>query len=294
MAQAKKRIENDDCEKEIQNVLDQYVDEAKKKLDTYVDEQIDLKIMKKMKEEEKRYVRIQRGKIWRRDIVIILLLIGFGYFGFCLYKIDYFKIKDDIVLREDNNSKQEQDFYQENNKEELLKEYSYLVDNLQIEDEDILSLYKNDINNVLKLKIAYKNMINSNDYSTGDMITFSSEEMEKAAKKIWGSNYVIRHENFKYNMIQFLYYNGMYLGIKEDFKKMDYIYQINDVKLNKDKLIFEVLMGKIGDQEELIGKSEKIVLKKYNKEKLENYKEDLYSLTLNFRKENEEFVLEEE
>jgi len=27
---------------------------------------------------------------------------------------------------------------------------------------------------------------------------------------------------------------------------------------------------------------------------LENYKEDLYSLTLNFRKENEEFVLEEE
>ena len=129
-------------------------EEITKELNSKIENQIEFNITKRLKDEEKRIMRGKTGKIIRRDIIIIILLAIVGYFGYCLYDVDYFNIRTKIVEtpKEPSNDKQNDE---DNNNEPVvdikpdssyyIENFGYLVNRLNIVDESIFSLYQENV-----------------------------------------------------------------------------------------------------------------------------------------------------
>ena len=115
-----------------------------------------------MKEEEKKLSRGKTGKIICRDIIILLLLAVIGYFGYCLYDVDYFNIRTKVVDKTSDNKKDDE--IKNNDKEDnnepvvdtkpdssyYIKNYGYLLDNILIDDEEIYNLFtKTTLNDIM-------------------------------------------------------------------------------------------------------------------------------------------------
>ena len=80
-----KNIDIKSIEIELNNYLEDRKVDIEKELTNKIDEQIELKVTKRMKEEEKKLSRGKTGKIIRRDIIILLLLGVIGYFCYSLF-----------------------------------------------------------------------------------------------------------------------------------------------------------------------------------------------------------------
>ena len=218
----KKEIENkidiNSIKEELNKHLKEQKEEITKELNSKIENQIEFNITKRLKDEEKRIMRGKTGKIIRRDIIIIILLAIVGYFGYCLYDVDYFNIRTKIVEtpKEPSNDKQNDE---DNNNEPVvdikpdssyyIENFGYLVNRLNIVDESIFSLYQEnvaleDLNNELILKIAYKNLPKNTININNNMITFSSENIQETAKNIFGEEIIIQDEMFSYNNIKFM------------------------------------------------------------------------------------------
>lgn len=298
--------------KSIEIELNKYLEEQKnditKEINAKIDEQIELKVTKRMKEEEKKIVRGKTGKIIRRDIIIIILLALIGYFGYCLYKVDYFNIRTKVV--EKPTEKEEKNDNNETNKPSEEKEpeeekkpdssyyintYGNLVDNLLIDDETVYSLFatnitKETLSNELLLKIAYKNIDKILITVNNDMITFHEQSLLESAKKIFGENITLKNEMFSYNNIKFMYYNDTYIGLKETETKTSILTKIYDATEEDNKLIFDVIVTKLSSENAILDKENNIILENYNNEDLIAYKDKLPTYKITFDKVNDNYI----
>ena len=116
-----KTIDIKAIEIELKGYLEDRKEDITKEITTKIDEQIEVKVTKRLKEEEKKLNRGKTGKIITRDIIIILLLAVIGYFGYCLYDIDYFNIRTKVVDKNNNNQKDNQTSDKNNNNQENQK-----------------------------------------------------------------------------------------------------------------------------------------------------------------------------
>lgn len=297
--------------KSIEIELNQYLEDRKVDIITEitkkVDEQIELKVTKRMKDEEKKIVRGKTGKIIRRDIIIILLLALIGYFGYCLYEVDYFNIRTKEVEtpkekedKKDNNNENPND-----NQEPIvdtkpdsayyIKNYSYLLDNILIDDEEVYSLFskattKENISNELILKIAYKNLDKLYITIDNNMITFHENSLLGSAKKIFGEDITLKHTMFNYNNTKFMYYNNTYIGLKENDTKTSLLSKIIDAKEEDNKLTFEVIITKLSDENALIDKDNNVILENYNNEDLKEYKDQLQTFKITYENINDNYI----
>lgn len=290
-------------EKEINKYLDNRKESIVEDISKKIDDQIELNVTRRMKEEEKRILRGKNGKIIRRDILILILIAIISYFSYCLYKVDYFHIrtiKETTQTEEktpENSTNNEEEVKEEPIKIDYIKEYSYLVDNIQIEDDDIFSLYnkkltKHSISNELKLKIAYKNISEERliKDENNNTITYNKEDLLESAKKIFGEDVTLNNEAFTYNNTRFIFFNDAYIGFNEDLKKTNFVYKIVDAKEEENKLIFDVLVAKISENNELLNNKNKIVIEDYQEDDLEEYKDKLSTFKISFTKENDNYI----
>lgn len=233
--------------KSITKEVDKYVEAKKEEIIQKIDEQIEFRVNKRMKEEEKNILRGKTRKIICRDIVIVCLLAIIGYFCYCLYRVDYFHIKEDItkdIQQEENPIEIEEydsDYY--------IEKYGYLVDNLQIRDEDVYYLYNekvslDSISNDLKLKIAYKNLDKDKIVidEENNTITFDKEVIWDSARYIFGEDVSLNDETFTYNSMRFIYFNDGYIGFKEEEIDINFSYEIVGAKEEDNQLMFEVVI----------------------------------------------------
>ena len=166
MANKKEDITKDKDVKKILNEIDNQINNKKeemlKEFTEKMDEQIEIAVQKKVEQIEKKIVKAKNGKIFRRDIFIIILFVVALYLAYCLYEIGYFNKN---LENNDNNSISQNDIINADVKEEILpasyyiEKYSYLVDNVQI--PNFIQIFQNGITkdtitNNLKLQIAYK------------------------------------------------------------------------------------------------------------------------------------------
>ena len=270
----KKEIENkidiNSIKEELNKHLKEQKEEITKELNSKIENQIEFNITKRLKDEEKRIMRGKTGKIIRRDIIIIILLAIVGYFGYCLYDVDYFNIRTKIVEtpKEPSNDKQNDE---DNNNEPVvdikpdcsyyIENFGYLVNRLNIVDESIFSLYQEnvaleDLNNELILKIAYKNLPKNTININNNMITFSSENIQETAKNIFGEEIIIQDEMFSYNNIKFMYYNETYIGLKEEETKVGFLSKIIDAQEKNNALTFEIIVAKLSPENKLLNNLE--------------------------------------
>lgn len=298
--------------KSIEIELNKYLEDRKaditNEITTKIDEQIELKVTKRLKEEEKKINRGKTAKIIWRDIIIIILLAVIGYFGYCLYDVDYFNIRTkvedvpkDKEPKNDNNETKEPENNPkpvEDNKpdsEYYIKNYSNLIDNLLINDEAVFELFnkstnKNNISNDLILKIAYKNLDKLYITNDNNMVTFHEDSLLESAKKIFGDNINLKNTMFSYNNTKFMYYNETYLGIKESDVTVDLLYKITDAKEEDNKLTFNIIAAKLNTENSLLDKENNIIIESYNNEDLLEYKDKLVEYKISYEKQNDTYI----
>lgn len=309
---AKKSLESKNKEekktedsKNLKKEMDLYFDEKKKEFDKnlsgMIDEQIQVKINKKMKEEEKRIIRFKNAKIIRRDILILILLAGLGYCFYCLYQIDYFHIRtkviyktQEVIKKEENPSKDNEQSEPVFNRDDYIKNYRYLVDQLQIDDEDVFLLYQKKLNtknipNQLLLKIAYKNLDENKKIEKDHMITFQNTDLEEVLNSIFGEQVLITHEVFIYNQTRFMNYNDMYLGYVEKGVESNLVYEIGDVAVHDNQIVFDVVVGKIKD-DKLFNLKDEEVATNYQKEDGLINQRNLSTYQFTFIKDGEQYI----
>lgn len=219
--------------------------EILKELDSKIESKVDAVINEKIKDYERKIVRSKNYKIIKRDIVIILLLGLIIYAGYYMYKNDYFGINDKIDNTVDNSIdivELDSSYY--------IKNYHYLVDNIFIEDIELLDIFKkdttssNDISNSLKLKISYFNI--KNKQTDDGNIIFSKDDLLSSYKTIFNDE-VINNQTFTYNNTRFIYYNNMYIGYVMDNDNINIKYDIYNSYVKEDNLVFEVVVGRVID-----------------------------------------------
>lgn len=301
-----KNIDIKSIEIELNNYLEDRKVDIEKELTNKIDEQIELKVTKRMKEEEKKLSRGKTGKIIRRDIIIILLLGVIGYFGYCLYDIDYFNIRTKVVDKTSDNKKDDE--IKNNDKEDnnepvvdtkpdssyYIKNYGYLLDNLLIDDEEIYNLFTKTITrdiipNELVLKIAYKNINKVLITNNNDMITFHKDSLIESAKKIFGEDINIKNEMFTFNNIKFMYYNDTYIGLKEESSSINLINKIINANEENNELKFEFIIAKTSENK-LLDIEDNIVDEEYNNKDITEYKDKLSTYIITFEKSEDNYI----
>lgn len=302
-----KNIDIKSIEIELNNYLEDRKVDIEKELTNKIDEQIELKVTKRMKEEEKKLSRGKTGKIIRRDIIIILLLGVIGYFGYCLYDVDYFNIRTKVVDKTSDNKKDDE--IKNNDKEEdnnepivdtkpdssyYIKNYGYLLDNLLIDDEEIYNLFTKTITrdiipNELVLKIAYKNINKVLITNNNDMITFHKDSLLESAKKIFGEDINIKNEMFIYNNIKFMYYNDTYIGLKEESSSINLINKIINANEENNELTFEFIIAKTSENK-LLDIEDNIIEEEYDNKDITEYKDKLSTYIIVFEKSEDNYI----
>ncbi len=306
------KVENKADKKKLLKEIDDHVKEKKEELTkdigAAIEEQINFQVSKRMKEEEKRIVRGKSGKIIRRDIIIILLLAVIGYFGYCLYDVDYYHIRTKEVEKKepvkennennnqiDNNDKEnDKPVVDEHDAAYYIENFGYLVDNLQINDTEVFNLYtkkvtNKNISNSLKLKIAYYNLDNNlKTKDSNDMITLKPNDLLASAQKIFGNDITINNEVFSYNNTKFMFYNDTYLGFYNADVNNNLVYKIINAKEKDNNLTFDVVVAKKQDNS-LLNLKDKVIVEDYD-DNLVKYLEELPKYQITFEKQGENYI----
>lgn len=168
--------------------------------------------------EIRRVNRRRRAGFIIRDIIILLLAVLVGYFGYCLYDIEYFDFlksdcaqtdcpsnNDEVTVAEEPEVK-DTDWY--------LHNYGYLFDSLKINlDADKVTayyLYSDDykvseIQPEYLLAMAYNRLDDKPTPSHDNNVTVSAEQMRKAFVNLYGSADYFVKQSFTYDCIEFSY-----------------------------------------------------------------------------------------
>ncbi len=264
---------------EIQERLEIKEDEIIRNISSKVNEQIEINVSRRMREEEKRILKRKNGKIIRRDIFIVLLLCIIGYLVYVLYSNNFINLEfnnkpiANVTNTEpnvpiDENAQKEDE---EKKSQEYISEYGYLVDNMQLTGKDASLIYVNDSDNStlssdIKMKIAYKNMAKDKVKIEEDTISLKSKDLKDSYEMIFGNNEQFKDKNFDYNNQKFIYISSMYVSSAENNEELRYgiVYHIEKAVLEGDTLVFTVSVGKLEDNKILNINTEEIIREEYD------------------------------
>ena len=243
-----------DVKKEISSkvkaqLTKEVIDEIKKDLISISKEEVrnDLRkeIDKEIKRNTRRVLNGRRGKIFRRDIVIIILLVIIGYLVWFMYNHNYisFNINSNFNNVSISNDKKVA---------KSVDDYSYLLDmvnvKLPVNNINSLSLYNGEhniktIDASIKLTMAY-NLIDSNE--------FTSEQLKNAYIMLFGSDKYYKDTSFDYECKHFKYQDGVYNMTNDECSNTsskDILEIIIKTKKKSNKVIITTVMG-IYDKDE--------------------------------------------
>ncbi len=261
----KKELSAADIEKEeiIQNInkeltakvkekiTKEVIDDIKNDISTLVKEDVkeDLKkdIEKEIKDDNKRIIRKKRGKVLRRDIIIIVLTGIIVFLIYYMYKQGNFSItiNDNSNNKNNNIDKTYQNQIIPTNNEE---DYTYLLKNIKVnlpvDNINAFYLYTDiydevSIDSAIKLNIIYKN-INKNE--------FSDSEAKEAYKKMFGTIDNYKATDFDYDCKHFKYdsKNSIYKLVNDSCIKLsnkEIKEEIIKVTKEDDFIYLETIMG---------------------------------------------------
>lgn len=309
---------------EMNKQLDERKEEIIKSMTLRFEDQIEVNVGKKVREVERKVIRIKNGKIFRRDILIILLIALVGFLAYCLYDINYYNIKTFIESKGEITAKSEKVIENEiknnvdNNEEQKEKEtnfepepepeppkpasyyienYSYLISNLMLTGDKELYMFQNDfsepaIPNEMKLQIAFKNMDESKKVVENNTVTFKDEDLLESYKKIFGEKATIQNETFIYNKNRFLYYNNMYLGFIENQTETpsNLVYKIDNATEVDGVLTFDITVAKKQGNKLQNILTNKNVTTKYVGEDIAKYSAKLTHFKITYNKVGETYT----
>lgn len=226
-------------------ITKELIDEMKTDISAIVKEEVrnDLKreIDSEIKKSSRRNMRGKRGKIFRRDIVIIVLLAIIAYLIYFMYNHNYVSFSvnsnmNNVTLTNDKKVVKN------------TKDYSYLLDNVNVklpfENSNSLYLYLKDynesnINDSIKLTMAY-NYINKDE--------FSVDEIRDAYVKLFNTDKSFKNTSFDYECKKFKYddVTNTYTLVSNECintSSKEILEHIINTSVKKDKVIITTVVG---------------------------------------------------
>ena len=226
-------------------ITKELIDEIKTDVSAIAKEEVrsDLKkeIDSEIKKNSRRNIRGKRGKIFRRDIIIVVLLLVIAYLVYYMYNHNYvnFSINTNMNNVELTNDKK------------IVKskdDYSYLLDSVNVklpfENNNSLYLYLKDynesnINDSIKLTIAY-NYLNKDE--------FSADEIYDAYIKLFNTDKNFKNTSFDYECKKFKYDDATntYILVNNECistSSKEIIERIINTSVKNDKVIITTVVG---------------------------------------------------
>ncbi|MBQ9318353.1 MAG: hypothetical protein IJR82_01825 [Bacilli bacterium] len=264
----KKEINNvtknikDDIVKEIRFEANTVVkDDIKEQLITDINSEIKDNVRK----EQRFIIRSKNFKLFRKNILILLLIGVIGYFGYCLWDAKYFKFMKnyEIVSVGKNNDNTETKVDAEviveeqviKDKQWYINNYGYLLNNIKLslpmDNSNVYYLYsgnmdKNNMKDTIKLNLAYKFIENKTE--TDNNYSITEEEMQKAYLKLFGELDSYQANSFTVDCMQF-YYNAtdkIFTAFKftcDTVSSLQIKEEIKDMYEDNDYIVIETVMG---------------------------------------------------
>ena len=181
--------------------VDNNIEEIKEELNKYIDDKIKKEFTAELERSHKRLLREKNIKILTKNIIITFLLLIIVYLVYVLNDNDYF---DKFFVETDNTKETTNKDNKTTNEEELSlndlkEEYSYLLDNIYINEESsyLEDYYDGNLTSELKNYLTL-NTFNIKDLTQEDNYHIISEkEFKKQYSKLFNSEY--SNKTFKYN-----------------------------------------------------------------------------------------------
>lgn len=259
---------------------------------------IEVKTKDKLDSMEKRIYKYKNRSVRKRNIIIIILLIIIVLETKVLYD-------NDIFIKYLNNDNNIINSTKENDKEEIrdlewyIDNYGYLFDmiNTNLDNDNFNYLYSNDytsnnIDNDIKLNMAYQ-LLDSNSIINKDgVIIVSNDKLRNSYNKLFNdNNYEI--DNFNNSCISFIYnkYNDSYMAIEVDCDNNKSIKkEIINIYEEDSNIVIDAIVGIYDSKESILSNIDGNVIKNnYNNEDLSKYKDNLDKYRYTFINDNDNY-----
>ncbi len=215
----------EEVQKEVKTTIINSTKEYKEELKEDLLEDINNAFMDKMDMEEKRILRSKNSSIFKRNVIILVLIGVILYFGYCLFDARYFDFMKSECERNGTcgvaNTKEGETPDTPSNETEVVKDkkwyienYGYLLDNVKLSlNADQVSAYYlystdrdiSEMKSSVLLNLAY-HQVNSKNIKTNSVsITVEGSVLKEAFEKVFGSTTYYNPTNFTYNCLNFKY-----------------------------------------------------------------------------------------
>ena len=273
------------------------IDEIKKEVVDYAFNSVDNKIEELVRKTDKRIINIKNRSIFKRNIVIIILLCLSLFLTYLLYNEGYF----DKYFNHSNQVTEEmpqQSFPvepeddEETKLDKLKKKYSYLLNNINISEDSpyLVDLYNGKLTNKMKLSIAIANVEKEKIEQDEDVYTIKEEDLKEEYAKLFNiDKYKATSFELNYIDIKYLKSGNMYLF----YEPLDFVSHIKreimEIKEKNNEIKITVSEGYIIDNI-LYNVTTKDVINEKNISIVDNCKK-LNKITYVFEKINDNYIL---
>lgn len=214
LSEVKQKVTNE-VNKEIKKTIIDNVQEYKEELRNEIHNEITNEVMNAVKREEKRILRSKNFSIFKKNIVILILVGIVCYFAYCLYDAKYFDfMKNDceqVNSYVDNNSEKEEVI---KDKEWYIENNGYLLSDIKVNlNTDLVSSYylysKNfnvdEIKTSYLLNMSYKKLDSKDIKTTSKNITIKASVLKNTYQELFGNVDNYENNNFTYDCLNFIY-----------------------------------------------------------------------------------------
>lgn len=171
------------------------IDEIKSEIVDYARKSVDSKIDELVRKADRRLINSKNRSIFRRNIIILILLCLSLFLTYLLYNEGYFDKyfnhkKDDVKVVEVPKEEDKKDIPKETEEtklDKLKKEYANLLDNIIISEDNnyLVDLYNGKLTNKLKLSIAIANISKDKVTQDEDVYTITEEDIKNEYGKLF-------------------------------------------------------------------------------------------------------------
>lgn len=286
-----------DREKLIKEVKDEILKNLPK--------QVEIEVQGKLDKMEKRIYKQKQRTILKKNILIIILLLLVIFEGKILYDNGLLNNKNnnECNIKQDNIANNENEI--EDSKEDLswyIENYSYLLDNVRtnLDQYNKYYLYKEnrkveEIDNKIKLNIAYQNINKEDIISKDGFITFEETKLREAYQTIFNTEF--KNENFQDYCTDFIYNESLhkYLAIEVTCSSIEneMIEEIIDIKDENNNIVITTVVGlKDKNNNNLTNIDGNIIYKNFNGD-IKNYRDKLNSYEYIFTNKDNKYYFTE-
>lgn len=276
------------------------ISEIKADLTEYMQNKIDKEVAKAVDKSSKKLIRYKNSIIFKKNIIIIILLIICVFLGYNLYNLSNININVSTTkkgVQKEELKKTEKKETETDNKENELennkKEYGHLIDDIFINDESpyVKDFYKGNLSEEVKLYLSLNSIDEEKVVSEDGSVYLEEDDLKKCYDNFFTSDF--SPKSFEYNNLKFHYLSSKSLFVADgEFEKVkkDIDKEIIDIDVSEN-IVITTVEGIIKD-DKLYNITSGEEVKNYKSDNLSKYEKKLTKVVYYFLKNDDVYKID--